>query len=846
MKPVNFGIDLGTTNSLIGRFDNGNVTIYKNPIGHKETLASVVAFRNDRILVGDKAREYMLKDAVNVFGGFKRRMGTEEKYYVVNLDENITPVQLSAYVLQELKQFVRSGERPEAAVITIPASFDTMQSNATRIAGNEAGLKEVFLLQEPIAASLAYFNQQPGEDHEGYWLVYDLGGGTFDVALVQIKEGEMKVVDHEGNNFLGGLDFDLMIVEQLVVPEIVRQTGVADFEVQWSTPYGPYEKLYYELLYKAEEAKKELSGYGSAIIEFSIAIEERRYDFEVELTREAFNQLLEKRVKETLHMLQQVLERNHLKVEQIRQLILVGGSTFIPYVQETLERSTGIPVNKSIDPTTAVAVGAAYYAANKYYTPASDTLAEHADIDALLENIATVAETELPDMQLVLSFSKMSKEPEEVLLVKVNGNYSDHSYRIVRADGGFDTGFVPLKAKFTEFLPLLSGVSNPFRLLVYDAQNRELPALGQELVITQGQYNIAGQPLPKDICIEVDDRENQSTRLELIFEKNSILPLKKTLYREVSKTIKKGSDEKIIINILEGDRYARPLSNLTIGCIEIKGKDLKSDLVKGSDIEIGLFLSDNRELSTEVFLVMTGQEFKNVFSIAEKQINVARLREQFNDLEAEIRKTVKAFNYDNNDIWAIQANSLLDELVSHKPALHKLKDKERSDKKYVIAEAVGRISQEYDKIGGNERLQQLQSEYLHVRDYAEQQLPACDFEQDRLKAKFRQLVQNESQLLRTRNPSILQKAITQLNELIWEILTNTTSYLIVYYYRIKELSPDAYTNFGAAQAIARMADKALEQERFFEFRQHVYNLSHLLRHEQPMMNNVDFKGTGIS
>src|SRR5690349_16820696 len=112
MKPVNFGIDLGTTNSLITKYDNGNVIIYKNPVGHKETLASVVAFRNDRILVGDKARDYLLKDSVNVFGSFKRRMGTDEKFYVVNLDENVTPIQLSTYVLKELQQFIHGQEKP--------------------------------------------------------------------------------------------------------------------------------------------------------------------------------------------------------------------------------------------------------------------------------------------------------------------------------------------------------------------------------------------------------------------------------------------------------------------------------------------------------------------------------------------------------------------------------------------------------------------------------------------------------------------------------------------------------------------------------------------------------------
>ena len=131
MKPVNFGIDLGTTNSLIARYDANKVHVFKNPVGQKETLASVVAYRPDRILVGDKAREYLTRDPVNVFGNFKRKMGTDEKYYVVNIDDNVTPVQLSALVLKELKNFIHTGEIPEACVITVPASFDTMQSNAT-------------------------------------------------------------------------------------------------------------------------------------------------------------------------------------------------------------------------------------------------------------------------------------------------------------------------------------------------------------------------------------------------------------------------------------------------------------------------------------------------------------------------------------------------------------------------------------------------------------------------------------------------------------------------------------------------------------------------------------------
>ena len=145
MKNVNFGIDLGTTNSLIAKYENGEVTVFKNPIGFKETLPSVVAYRPDRILVGDKAREYISKDAINVFSSFKRKMGTDERYYVVNLDENVTPIELSTFVLNELKNFIQTQEKLEACVITIPASFDTMQSNATLKAGEAAGLQPVYL-----------------------------------------------------------------------------------------------------------------------------------------------------------------------------------------------------------------------------------------------------------------------------------------------------------------------------------------------------------------------------------------------------------------------------------------------------------------------------------------------------------------------------------------------------------------------------------------------------------------------------------------------------------------------------------------------------------------------------
>ncbi len=848
MKTVNFGIDLGTTNSLIAKYENGHVVLFKNPVGHKESLASAVAFRKDRILVGDKAREYLLKDPINVFGNFKRRMGTDDRFYVVNIDENVTPVELSAYVLKELKQFVHTGENVEAVVITIPASFDTMQANATKKAGEQAGFQEVFLLQEPIAASLAYFNNKKEEEKNGYWLAYDLGGGTFDIALIEIKDGEMKVKDHEGNNFLGGVDFDTLIVESLIIPQLIEETKIEDLAEQLTVKHGKYEKLYYQLLYQAEELKKELSHQHTSEIDFSTEINGQSYDFYISITVDQLNELIASKVQDTIKMVNVVLERNNLQPYDIKEIILIGGSTLIPYVRTQLKETTGISVNTSIDPITAVAVGAAFYAANKYYEPKlQDTIQD--SIDELLGQIKNSPSEEKETLiKLNLSYSKMSKEEEEVLLVKIAGNFDNYTYRITRNDGGFDTGIVPLKLKFTEFLPLLPNVSNLFIFRIFDEDGNEIQSLTQNLMITHGQYSTSGQPLPKDICIEVDDKENNTTRLEVIFEKNSILPLKKTLYREISKTIQKGSGDSIIINILEGDRFARSISNLPIGCIEISGKQLTSDLIKGSDIEIQISISDNRELSVETYLVMTHQEFKTKFSISEKHINITRLREQFSDLEAEIRRTLKQFNSNEDSVWAIQTQNLLKELESYEKDLFKIKENDSTDKRYIIAEAITRISQEFDRIGGNDRLEGLQSSYLREKEILEQLLPSVDIEKEALTARFRKIVDAENQILRSRNPAILKRAIDLLDDLYWDASWNVNTHVVSRYYYFKSYPESSFSNYKMAKSIFDKAEKAIEDERFIELRRLVNELYHVMKISKIAVNKEvkDFKGTGIS
>lgn len=847
MKAVNFGIDLGTTNSLIAKFENGNITLFKNPIGHKESLASVVAYRKDRILIGDKAREYLQKDPVNVFGSFKRRMGTDYKFYVVNIDDNTTPIDLSAMILKELKRFIHTGEDAEAVVITIPASFDTMQANATKEAGLKAGFKEVFLLQEPIAASLAYFNQTNQNTEDGLWLVYDLGGGTFDIALVEIKEGEMKVKDHEGNNFLGGVDFDSLIIEKLFMPRILEKVNIENFYEQLTERYGKYEKLYYYLLYLAEEVKKELSVQTESEVDFSMEADGVAYDFYITITQDEFNAVISKKVDETIKMIQAIMERNHLQSHDVNEIILVGGSTFIPYVKMQLYEKTGVKVNSGIDPTSAVVIGAAYYAANKYYAPEENKLnakdsvlvTGQSEDDSFWEEVP-----ETPMLDIVIVYNKMCKEAEEVALIKVEGEYDNFTYRITRDDGGFDTGIRKLKGKFTEFLSLLPGLTNHFRLHIFNEKGEEIQT--EELAITHGQYSITGQPLPKDICIEVDDEENNTTKLEVIFERNSILPLKKTLYREISKTIKKDSKDSIIINILEGDRFARTISNLPIGFIEISGKELTSDLIKGSDIEIQISISDDRVLSVEAFLVMTQQEFKNVFSISEKQINISRLKEQFTDLEDDIRESLKEFNMGDESVWAIQTQSLLDNLKDYKKDLFKMKENDNTDKRYIIAETVSRISQEFDKIGGNDRMEQMITEYLKNKEYVEEMVHAVDMDKEKILGQYNKIVSNENQVLTSRNPAVIKRTIDMLQNLRFEALWNTDSHVVALFYSFKNLESGYYRNYRSARKLFDMGEKAIRENQFMALRQVMISLDGLTDSGELSTGYEGvFKGTGI-
>lgn len=836
---INFGIDLGTTNSVIAKYQAGKVEVFKNPVGHKETLPSVVAFRKERIIVGDKAREYLEKDPENVAGSFKRKMGTTESFFFKSIGEFKTPQELSAIVLRELKNFVYTGEKVEAAVITIPASFDTIQSNATKKAGYDAGFQEVLLLQEPIAASLAYANRDDdSEAVEGQWLVYDLGGGTFDVALVRIADGEMKVVDHQGDNFLGGLDFDNRIIDKVIIPHL-EKTGRFEPNIaqEMKSAKGKYNKLYYQLLLRAEEAKVLLSAKESTDIEFEI---DDKFGEPVEMvlniSRFEFEESVRDLVTATIDMIRQIIERNQLDASKLKHVLMIGGSTYIPLVRKMVGDAFGIPVNCNIDPTTAVAVGAAYYAGTRTRSKASIDLRKGEDTPA-----GEAPETLPPaPVKIRVAYQKTSQDAQEYFTAAVEGNFQGLFYRITRDDGGFDSGLKSLAARISEMLPLSKGAVNHFTFRIFDAQNNPMSCDVPPISIVHGKYNVLGQPLPNDICIEVDDYENNTTRLEVIFEKNSILPLKRTITKNITKTLRKGSEDSVMINVVEGQHTAHPSTNPSIGCIQVLGKDLNRDLLKGTDIEITLEMSESRDLRISTYLLMTDQEFTNLFSPSERHVNIDKLRDEIHDMQKRIEADTKDAEKREDYELAQKLTLLGHEFEDLVAEIGSLGSDDITDRKYQLEDRKRKLAQRTDALTRDKHITEAMQEYFEYKDWCKELVEKHGNESE--KRRLEELLGREKQVMAANSVIRVRDAVKDYSRLGGPIQWRIPERLVGIFYWLATTRKDELRDQRKAEQFIEMGEKAVERKNYEELRVVINNLVQLL---PPDKQHIDMKGTGI-
>jgi len=603
---VDFGIHIGDSSASIATMIDGRPTILKTDTLKDKLPSCVYINKKKEIQVGDSAFNAMKKDklramldfnaeASNSFTEFKRTLGTDKKYLSSNMEKNFTSEELYAEVLKTLKSFV-SDKSFRSVVITVPAKFTINQKDATERAAKIAGFDQCELLQEPIAASLAY--DLDSKSKNGYWLVFYFGGGTFDAALLKVEEGIMKVVDTEGDNYLGGKNLDYAIVDEIIIPYI-RENNLIDSIMADETK----KKILQDAMkFYAEETKIQMSFNDS----YNILSERgdipgkndegEEFELDIAVTQEMIKQTLSPIFQKAVNICKELLGRNNLDGDALDSLILVGGPTYSPVLREMLKQQIKEP-DTSADPMTVVSKGAALFAST---IDVSEEIKEQ--------------QRDKTKLQLELGYESTTIEVEEFVTVKILKDKTEREIPtkvfidIIRTDKAWSSGKTEVDENGEVInLELNTGKPNLFYVFAYDEKGDLIPSEPSEFTIIQGSKVISAT-LPYSFGIELKDRASGRLVFREIkgLEKNQSTPATGTIYGfKTKKAIRPGIKEDYIkIPIYQGDYGAndtKAIYNEHVYDVIISGEKLPGFLPEGSDVDLTIKVDQSERISFSAF-----------------------------------------------------------------------------------------------------------------------------------------------------------------------------------------------------------------------------------------------------
>ncbi|RMD76802.1 Hsp70 family protein [Candidatus Dojkabacteria bacterium] len=697
---IDYGIDLGTTNSAIARMENGEPIIKKTDT-LKDTMPSCISFNKKQlILVGDaavnalkqdklRAMKDFRKESSNTFIEFKRTMGSDKTYHSSNMNRAYTSEELSAEVLKKLKSFIID-EEIKSIVITVPAKFTINQKDATLRAAKLAGFEHCELLQEPIAASMAY-----GLDatiKHGYWLVFDFGGGTFDAALIKVEDGIMRVIDTEGDNYLGGKNIDYSIVDEIIIPYLQRNFSINSIISNDSKR----EILREAMKYYAEEAKIQLSFKETYNILSDLGDipgtddEGNEFELDITISRADLEKVVRPIFQKAIDICKDLLKRNHLSGKDLGSLILVGGPTYSPILRKMLKEQITEKVDVSCDPMTVVARGAALYAST---------------VDISEEIIEKSRDK--TKIQLKLGYEPTTVENTEFVTVKILKNDAEDPIpnkcflEVVRTDKAWSSGKITIseQGEIVE-VKLNEGKANAFNVFVYDELGNLIPSEPNEFTIIQGS-KVGSATLPYHIGIEVKSKSSGKVIFRPIrgLEKNQTLPATGTINGlKTQKQINPGSKSDFIkIPIYQGDHGSegsRAIYNEHVYDVIITGEDLPSFLPENSDVDLIVKVDKSERITLSAFF-----PYLNFTQDVEVPINSTQKEIDANWLENELSKAKQMLNLMRQESDAIDKD-LLNKLSDDLSELEKLLRQGRSDydRKKQVLESLRRCLRKLDEI----------------------------------------------------------------------------------------------------------------------------------------------------
>ncbi|MDE7153391.1 MAG: Hsp70 family protein [Muribaculaceae bacterium] len=587
-----YGIDLGTTNSAISRIVNGFPVTVKSNIQRPVIPSCVAVTRRGAVVVGDKAHNLLQRDytlayesnefSFNSFIEFKRQMGKDVRYFSTILNRGFTPEELSAEVLMELKRMVYDDD-VRSAVITVPAMFDNNQKDATVRAARKAGLDYVELLQEPIAASIAYGVTADRSDK--FWLVFDMGGGTFDVALMRMQNGIVSPVDTTGCNTLGGKDIDEEIIDALIIPHLRSRYKIdqilthrpKQFKAMWKN--------------KVEEAKIALSTLEQYTLESDLdenfGVDDLGEPIELELviSRAVLDRIQRPFFHRAIDLTLNLLRRAVVDPSKIRDIVLVGGPTMTPLLREMLREAIPANIRDDIDPMTCVSHGAALYASTiTLPETVLDSVRNNSKVQ--LEVIAKGESAELREYASVKLLTEKSGLPSDAVV----------SVEFTRNDGCCTTGPLKINAQGDVVeLPLKKDCINLFTIRCYSPQGKRLECEPAEISVIQGVDGIADAIMPLSMGVGVSNNDDDEVFKTITgLQRGVRLPATGVIrgLRTRQDIIPGDCTTEIRISLYQKEEYEDMVTRAIL-CnhlydVIINGDDLPAILPAGSDVNLRL------------------------------------------------------------------------------------------------------------------------------------------------------------------------------------------------------------------------------------------------------------------
>lgn len=594
-QTIDVGIDLGTTNSAVAVLRGVTAEVVRNNDGDQITPSAVWADSRDRIHVGRRARERSESDPDNACVEFKLRMGSTDPVRTL-AGRSMTPEALSAEVLRSLRAdaATRLGDEPSAAVITVPAAFDLGACDATGRAAQLAGLKQAPLLTEPAAAAHTYGFQSADED--AMWLVYDLGGGTFDAAVIRLVDGEFSVVRHAGDNFLGGKLIDWRIVDELLIPAAQRLPGLTDLargDRRWVAAVAALKSA-------AETAKIRLSRGQSADIEIELLDDNRRrHEFEYELRRSDVEGLADPLITKSVNLCKDALTGLGVATDDIAKVIMVGGQTLMPYLRDRVGDELGIRLDFDEDPMTVVARGAAIFAGGQPLK--EDPAAAPPAADGFTVKLAypRVGPDIDPIVTGQVSGPTVALDQLSVELVNPHSEPAWRSGRIRLTDRGH----------FSTSLWASRGRRHTYRIELSDQTGRMLSVTPSELSYIVGGVE-TDQTLGTTIGVGLD-----GNRMIRLIKQGSALPARNVVALRTTVTVQRSEGGGMIrIPVLEGN-HTRGDRNRRIGRLEVNADQVDRTVPAGSEIRLTIEVDSSRLVTASADVPILGEVFDHTINL---------------------------------------------------------------------------------------------------------------------------------------------------------------------------------------------------------------------------------------